>query len=132
MSLKAKQQSKFQDALLASIATRLRGVMGDGQKQSDIVLVNHYATDRTTCERAIEEAKAELNAAGNGADPEGNEFELAWAWHQVDAAHVALAHVVARELLAQRREALRRLALEEERQKRLKAAQAVAVEGRHE
>lgn len=99
--MKRKQASNDQigDGVLAAIATRLRGVMGDIQQRHDVTLTGSYDADRAACERAIAAALAELEGAHD-------DFDLAWAWHGLDEAYCRLAHVTSRAALARRREAV--------------------------
>lgn len=96
------------DGLRAVIAVRIEGVLGNVQNDNDAVLVGSYEQDRANCEAAIQKAQDELNNAGEEVDDNEAALSLGWAWHKLDEAYSRLAHVVAREALARRREQLKR------------------------
>ena len=91
------------ESLRTAIAVQLEAVMGERQKNRDLVLVGDYERDRAACETAIERALAELNEAGGNADPKANEFDLGWAWWKLNEAYLRLAQLTSRTHLARRR-----------------------------
>lgn len=103
------RNSTSSDGLLMSIAMQLRGVMGRLPEQADEALTGNYEHDREVCEEAIRKAQAELEAAGENADPKSNAFDLAWAWRNLDEAYARLAHMESRVHLARRRAELNRI-----------------------
>lgn len=91
------------NALRNVIAVQLEAVMGDLQQRSDVVLVGDYERDRAACEEAIQKALAKLNEVGDNVDPKANEFDLAWAWWNLNEAYMRLARLTSRTHLARRR-----------------------------
>lgn len=105
-----ERSSKSSDGLLISIAMQLRGVMGRLSEAADVPLTGNYERDREVCEEAIRKAQAELEAAGENADPKSNAFDVAWAWRNLDEAYIRLAHMESRVHLARRRAILKQQA----------------------
>lgn len=91
------------DPLVLIVAGKMRGVLGEVQEAHDLTLTGTYTADRAVCEAAIKQAQEELDAAGEGGDPKGNNYDLAWSWHRLDEALTRLAHVESRVRLARRR-----------------------------
>ena len=103
MARKPSERWEDKYGFVAQVATRMIGVSGELQKGLDVLLTGSFAKDRVTCERAIQEALEEMSRAGEGADEDGNAYELAWAYDKLERAYTRLGQVVARHKLAERR-----------------------------
>ncbi len=94
------------DSLTAFIRGKVAGVLSSASHQSDRDYTRDYDRMRALLIERVADAQHKLEAAGTGGSRKDQEYDLAWAWHEVDEALHTLATFESRARLAKRRTAL--------------------------
>lgn len=104
------EQRGFSETALDSLTTFIRGkvagVLSSASRQADGDYIRDYDRMRALLVQRVTDAQHKLDAAGTGGSRKDQEYDLAWAWHEVDEALHALATFESRARLARRRTAL--------------------------
>ena len=105
----SKQQG-FSESALDSLTNFIRGkvagVLSGASHQADRDYTRDFDQRRALLVQRVTDAQHKLDAAGTGGSRKDQEYDLAWAWHEVDEALDALATFESRARLARRRTAL--------------------------